>query len=476
SVRPVASVAKILRWEGIVIDPIGALLAVLAYELVLARNAQEALPSAIALFIYTTLVGAVVGYACARMMGVILKRHWVPEYLRTYFVLAVVVGQFILVNDVVKESGLMAVTVCGITLANLRGVNTSDILHFKENLTVLLISALFIVLAAQLDINHLISLGGTALIILLVAQFVARPLSIIASTTSSNLNWREKALLSWIAPRGIVAASVSALFAQRLASEHIEGGELMVPLTFMIIIGTVLLQSLTARPVARLLDVAEPDPVGLLIISANPFARAVADVLNRNDFNLVLIDTNWSNIKAARMMGLPTFYGHPVSRVADQELNLVGIGRMLGLSMHHELNTVAAMRYRLEFGEQHIYTLTETFGSSGKHQANDDYKGKFLFHDDMTYDLIESLMNDGARVRQTNLSAEFTFDNYLKQPNRAVVPLFAIDPQHRLHIFSRTNKFQPMPGWSIIGLLKDDEAKKIEEKLKQKNTMQEQES
>lgn len=455
SVRPVASIARILRWEGIVIDPIGALLAVLAYELVLARNAQEALPSAIGLFLYTTFIGALVGFVCAHIMGFILKRHLVPEYLRTYMVLAFVVGQFVLVNDVVKESGLMAVTVCGIVLTNLKNVNTNDILHFKENLTVLLISALFIVLASQINLDHLVQLGGTALIILLVAQFIARPLTILHSTAGSPLNWREKALLSWIAPRGIVAASVSALFAQRLASEHIEGAELMVPLTFMIIIGTVALQSLTARPLARLLDVAEPAPVGLLIIGANPIARMLAKVLNDNGINLIMIDTNWDNIKESRMLGLPTFFGHPVSRYADQDLNLVGIGRMLGLSRHHELNTVSAMRYRLEFGEQHIYTLTEMVGTDAKRITNDDYKGKFLFDDDLTYQVLEKMLAAGATIRQTNITQEFTFDNYLHQSERSTTPLFAFDLNKKLHIFCSANKVAPQAGWSVVGLVKD---------------------
>lgn len=467
SVRPVASVSRILRWEGIVIDPIGALLAVLAYELVLARSSQEALPSAILLFVYTIGVGAIAGYVAARGMGAVLRRHWLPEYLRSYFVLAFVIGQYVLVNEVVEESGLMAVTVCGITLANLRGINTSDILSFKENLTVLLISALFIVLASQLDIDQLVSLGIPALIILLVAQFVARPLSVLASTHGSSLNWREKALLSWVSPRGIIAASVSALFAERLAGQHIEGGDLMVPLTFMIIIGTVLLQSLTTRPIARLLKVAEPAPVGFLIIGANPVARAIAEVLHKNDYSLTVIDTNWGNIKEARMMGLRTFYGHPVSSYADRELNLVGIGRMLGLSQYHELNTVAAMRYRMEFGEPNIYTLTETVGKDDKHTANDDYMGKFLFHDDLTYGMLEQLVNEGARVRQTKLSAEFSFEDYTKQKHRGVVPLFAITPNNHLHVFSGGNNIQPQAGWSIIGLLKDDPVK-IEEKIKQK--------
>lgn len=454
SVRPVASVARILRWEGIVIDPIGALFAVLAYELVLAANSQDALLSAIGLFIYTTGFGAVVGFLAAIAMGAILKRHWLPEYLRTYMVLAFVVGQFILVNDIVKESGLMAVTVCGITLANLKDIDTSDILHFKENLTVLLISALFIVLASQLNLDHLIEYGGIALVILLVAQFIARPLTIWASTRGSSLHWREKALLSWIAPRGIIAASVSALFAERLASHNIAGGEILVPLTFMIIIGTVTLQSISARPIAKLLKAAEPEPVGLLIVDANPVARALAEILAKNNINLTLVDANRDNIKAARLMGLNTFFGHPVSRYADQALNLVGIGRLLALSPHHELNTVTAMRYRMEFGEQHIYTLTETIGNDEKRTANTRYKGKFLFNDDMTYEALRNLMETGAVLKQTNITQEFTFEQYLNVPDRQVWPLFALDNNQRLHIFSDSNKFTPASGWSVIALVK----------------------
>lgn len=453
SVRPVASVARILRWEGIVIDPLGALLAVLAYELVVATGSSAALPHAILLFTYTIGFGTLAGYAAAHFMGQILKRHLVPEYLRSFMVLAIVVGQFVLTNSIIEESGLMAVTVCGITLTNLKNVNTNDILNFKENLTVLLISGLFIILASQLEISQLIQLGSAAFVILLAAQFIARPLCVLLSTTGSKLNWREKAFLSWVAPRGIVAASVSALFAERLMGNHIAGGNQMVPLTFMIIIGTVALQSITARPLARLLRVAEPDPVGLLIIGANPVARTLGEVLAKNGFSATLVDSNWANIKAARMIGLTTFFGHPVSKFADQGLDLVGIGRMLGLSSHHEMNTVAAMRYRMEFSEQNIYTLTETVGTDDKHTADTRHKGKFLFSDNMTYASLESLMDQGAELRKTKLSDEFNFESYLHAPNRSVWPLFAIDGNKKLHIFSSENKLKPQAGWSVISLI-----------------------
>jgi NhaP-type Na+/H+ or K+/H+ antiporter len=453
SVRPIASIARILRWEGIVIDPLGALFAVLAYELVVATGSNEAITHAIWVFGYTIGFGAVSGFLVAHAMGQMLKHHLLPEYLRSFMVLAGVIGLFVLSNNLIEESGLMAVTVCGITLTNLRDVDTGDILNFKENLTILLISGLFLILAAQLDFNQLSQLGMTAILILLAAQFVARPLCVLASVTGSELSWREKALLSWIAPRGIVAASVSALFAERLAGNHVIGGDQMVPLTFMIIIGTVALQSVTARPLAKLLKVAEPDPVGLLVIGANPVARTLAEMLQKNGFTAILVDSNWDNIKAARMVGLATFYGHPVSRYADQSLDLVGIGRMLGLSPHRELNTVSAMRYRLEFGEQNIYTLTDTMGTDDKHSADTRHKGKFLFSDDMTFARLSSLMSQGAELRSTKLSEEFGFEDYLHAPDRSVWPLFAIDATGRLHVFSSDNKLQPQGGWSVIGLV-----------------------
>ncbi|CAK9074007.1 K(+)/H(+) antiporter NhaP2 (Potassium/proton antiporter NhaP2), partial [Durusdinium trenchii] len=164
----------------------------------------------------TIFLGAAVGLLAAWILAELLKRHLVPEFLRSFLVLSAVVAQFVVSNELREESGLVAVTVCGMVLTNWRGVRTEDILHFKENLSVILISGLFIVLAARLQMEQIAALGSAALLMLCVVQFVARPLSVIISTAGSSLNWREKALLSWVAPRGIVAAAISALFAERL--------------------------------------------------------------------------------------------------------------------------------------------------------------------------------------------------------------------------------------------------------------------
>lgn len=460
SVRPVSSVARLLRWEGIVIDPLGAIFAVLAYELVVASGQEAALFHTIWLFFKTISIGAAVGVVVAMGLAALLRRHLVPEYLRSFLVLSLVIGEFVLANALSEESGLVAVTTTGIMLGNLKGVRTNDILHFKENLSVILISGLFIVLAARLEMEQLKHLGLMALVLLAIIQFVARPASVLVATLGSSLNWREKSLLAWVAPRGIVAAAISALFAERLVQDGVEGAEMLVPLTFMVIIGTVALQSLTARPLAQLLKVAEPAPRGFLIVGANPVARAIGAALQKNQFSVMVTDSSWESIRLARMEGLNTFYGNPVSQHADQYLDLVGYGKLLGLSPRRELNTMATMRYRLEFGEPNIFSLpTQRSDKEVKHEVAPEHRGATLFGADTTYARLASLLSQGAEIRKTRLTEEFDFNAYLQTAGRRVWPLFAIDPRERIFVFSEESQPAPKAGWHVLGLIKDDAAK-----------------
>ncbi|MDX1803726.1 MAG: sodium:proton antiporter [Alcanivorax sp.] len=460
SVRPVSSVARLLRWEGIVIDPLGAILAVLAYEFVAVSGHDSALLHSLWLFSKTVVIGALVGGAVAFGLAELLRRHLVPEYLRSFLVLSAVVGEFVLANGIAEESGLVAVTASGIVLANRKGVRTDDILHFKENLSVMLISGLFIILAARLETSQLSQLGLGAVMVLAIIQFVARPLSVWVSTLGSTLNWREKALLAWIAPRGIVAAAISALFAERLYQNGVPGAEMLVPLTFMVIIGTVALQSLTARPLAQLLKVAEPAPRGFLIVGANPVGRAIGVALQKNGYPVMVTDSSWESIRAARMEGLGTFYGNPVSQHADQYLDLVGYGKLLGMSPRRELNTMATMRYRLEFGEQNIFSLpVPKADKEVKHEVAPEHRGATLFAADMTYARLASLLSQGAEIRKTRLSEEFDFQAYKSTEGRQVWPLFAIDPRERVVVFTAEGHPEPKAGWFVLGLVKEEKAK-----------------
>ena len=191
-VRPRSSIANILRWEGIVIDPIGALLAVVVFSFIVSRD-QGGWSQSLGTFASVIACGCLLGAFGGWAFGTVLRRHWLPEYLQNLAALAAVLGVFIGANLLVHESGLLAVTVMGMGLANMRGVDIKPILHFKENLSVLLISGLFILLAARLDLAALIALGPATLVLLAVIQFIARPLNVALCTLGSPLGWRARA-------------------------------------------------------------------------------------------------------------------------------------------------------------------------------------------------------------------------------------------------------------------------------------------
>lgn len=454
-VRPKATIANILRWEGIVIDPIGALLAVVMYSFIIASAAGDGLSRSLLTFAGVILCGSASGVAGGWLLGQVIRRQWLPEYLHNLASLAAVLGIFIGANQLMHESGLLAVTLMGMWLANMKGVDVRQILHFKENLSVLLISGLFILLAARLDLHALLGLGPAVLALLLVIQLVARPLNVALCTWGSQLNWRERALLAWIAPRGIVAAAVSAIFAIRLDEAGHAGALLLVPLTFAVIIGTVVLQSATARPLARLLKVAEPAPSGFLIVGANPPARALAKALQQLDCRVLLTDSSWENIRAARMEGLPTYFGHPASQHADAHLDLVGLGHLLGLSPAGELNTLACTRFRHDFGHQRLFVLASGLESqrSDKHRASVEHRGHVLGSQALTYGQLASLFNQGAELYTTHLTEAFGWADYQALHGERAILLFARDAGGWVYVMGPGTALKPGPGWTLVALV-----------------------
>lgn len=466
TVRPNANIANILRWEGIIIDPVGALLAVLVFEFIISSQGDFALGHTVLTFIKVILAGSLLGVAGGYGLGVVLRRHLLPEYLHNTATLTLVFALFALSNVIATESGLLTVTIMGLWLANMKNVDVDHILDFKETLSLLLISALFIILAARVEFSQFAQLGWSSLAVFAVIQFVARPLKLAYATWNSSLSWRERALLSWIAPRGIVAAAVSALFALRLEEEHFAQASLLVPMTMLIIIGTVVLQSATARTFAKVLNVAEPEPRGFLIIGANSVARALGSALQSHGFHALLSDTSWDNVRAARMAGLKAFYGNPVSEYADRHLDLVGIGRLLALSPRDDVNKLASLRYQPEFGSNAIYSLAPSVAKGTSVMRTHTVKkfGQVLFSQDATYAKLASLISQGAEIHSTPLSEKFGYQELLATYGADSLPLFALTPNERLRVFKIDAAIKPVAGWTIISLVrKQAEAKENEQ-------------
>ena len=429
TLRPTPKIADVLRWEGIVIDPIGALFAVLVFEWIAVQNAAAEFGEIFSVFAGTVVVGFMTGIIAGYAFGLLLRHHLIPEKLINFASLATVCFVFAASDSWMHESGLLTVTVMGVLLANMKDVHIHSILEFKEDLTVVFVSSLFIVLAARLDLAGFMALGWSGLLLLMVMQFIARPMKVAVSFAGSDFTWREKTMIAWIGPRGIVAAAVSSVFALRLEELGVAGADKLVPLAFMIIIGTVVFQSLSGRPVARMLGVAMPKTHGVLIVGANPFSLAVAEAMKRLDVESIICDTSWENLKPARTAGLTTYYGNPSSDHAELHLNFSTCGYMLGLSNHFEYNVTQAISFREDFGNRNVFILPPNQSSERfhKHVASANKSGRTLFGEDMSYLNIRKLMGNGATIKITEFNEAYGYKEWSAENENSHM-LFALKP------------------------------------------------
>ena len=426
-VRPKAKISKVLKWEGILIDAIGAMAAVLVFEYLVTFNRTEAVGAVVLTFIKFIGVGGAAGIVGGFLLAVILRRRFVPDYLINLVALSFVFLIFAVSNTFAEESGLLATTVMGIIIAN-RGVpNITNLLNFKEELTVLFISLLFIVLAANIELETLLSvLRPSSFLLLAALMLVIRPAGVFLSTIGSDFSFEEKLYLSWIAPRGIVAAAVSSLFAAKLANEGAANADVLVPLVFLVIVGTVLLNSLTAKPLARLFAIAEPEPQGFLIMGAHPAARHIAHALEKEKIVVLLSDTNWTNIAAARVEGLDAYYGNLLSDRSDDEMRLSGIGKLLALTSNDEANALAALKFAREFDSQNVYQL-RSGKDSGRERLGGENRGRIAFGKGVTYEELDDLFSRDAVVKKTNLTEKFSLEDFAKMYGNNYLPMFVVD-------------------------------------------------
>lgn len=460
TVRPTKKITKILHWEGILIDPIGALLAVLVYEFILTASSEHAFANTLMVFLRVVIFGGILGAAAAFLLGNIIRRQLLPDYLYNLATISLVIGVFVASNAIEHESGLYAVTMMGVIMANMKHVNIEEIISFKEHLSILLISGVFILLAARIDPSTILGLGIPIVALFFTLQLIIRPLTVFIVTRSSDLDWREKMFISWVYPRGIVAAAVAALFSINLSKTDIIGNvELLVPMTFSIIIGTVVLQSLTAKPLAQLLGVAQKKATGVLLVGANRVAREVAISLNNQGFDVTLADSNWEHIGLARMENLHTFYGNPVSEYAERHLDITSVGSLIAASPIKDLNALACSKFRGDFGRSNLYYLNSTSEakSTSLHHVSSEHRGQILINEEMTYSRLNKEFKKGAKLKTTNISDEFSFEQLMQQPLKQE-PVFAVDKKGNIKFFTPDKKLEPKAGWKVTTIVLADNA------------------
>ena len=451
--RPSPQVGNTLKWEGILIDPVGAVLAVLVFEILLAGGFEVAWTVGTMGLLRTVVIGVVLAAAGAGLMIWVLDRRWVPEFLQSPLSLTLVVAAFAASNSLQAESGLLTVTLMGMVMANQKSVNVRHIVEFKENLRVLLISSLFIILAARLELADLRAVGLREIGFVAVLILVVRPVAVGLATLGSDFNWRERLAIGWVAPRGIVAAAVSSLFALELAQHGFPGAGQLASVTFLVIISTVVVYGFTAAPLARRLGVAQPEPQGVLFVGAHPWAREIALELQEIGFQVRLADSNRRNIAQARLAGLPTYFGSTLTEGALDRIDLNGIGNLLALTSNDEVNSLSGLNFSEVLGADSVFQLPPDDLQTAAEETlvRRHLRGRFLFRPDAGYWQLTARFDAGADIKTTRLSETFGYSDFLEQHPDAI-PLFVVG-DGGLTVVTVRGALAPQPGQTIVAIV-----------------------
>jgi len=455
-IRPNVRVGSAVKWEGIVNDPVGAILAVLVFEIIVAGGFEQGMAAGALGALKAAVIGGGLGLAGAAVVVLLLKRYWIPDYLQNPVALTLVIAVFTASNHFQAESGLLAVTIMGAALASQNFVPVRQIVEFKENLRVLLISVLFIILAARLPLRDpdYWSLGSLAFLAALI--LIVRPAAIALSTWRSRFDWRERIFLAFMAPRGIVAAAVASVFAIDLVEHGSPEAARLVPLTFLVIVGTVGFYGIVTPLLARWLQVATPNPQGMLFVGAAPWVRALAKLLDQEGVRVILADSNWRNVAAARGSGLMARHTNVLTdRALEQlELELDGVGRLLALTQNDEVNSLATLHFGDVFDRSQIYQLPPRGSDTDQEQRiPKDLRGRFLFRADATYDYLSVRFQAGAVIKKTPLTDEFDFDAFTAHYGESAIPMLTLSESGAVTVLAAASPAKPKPGQAVISMV-----------------------
>jgi len=450
-------ISAVLKWEGILIDPIGALVAVLVFEFINVGTGTTYTKTAFVEFGKIVLFGSTFGFTFAHALGYAIRRKLIPHYLLNVFVLASVLGIFVLSDTFSHESGLLSVVVMGMVLGNSNLPHLNEILDFKESISVLLISILFILLAANVNWSDLMLIyNWKTLAIFLIVVFVVRPLGVFLSSINSTLKFNEKLFISWVGPRGIVAAGIASLFGLKLVKNNVEGAEYITPLVFVIVLGTVLFNATTARLFAKISKVFLQNSNGILIIGASKFSRLIAEYLNENDQQVVLMDSNIANIEKAKKMGLDSSLVDIYSDELIDNIELSNIGFLIALTGNAEINKYAIQRFKKQFGENGVFRI-RTHDEIIENPRNSN----LMYHKN-DYVSVMEVANQFPTVQEVPFTTKEEYIGLIRltEKDADMIPLFVKYPDGHLDIITYVNKTRLeniKPGTSFVYLGKEIE-------------------
>ncbi len=444
-------VAAVLRWEGILIDPIGALVAVLVFEFISVEGDSGYTKQALLDFGKIVVIGLAFGTAAGYALYLSIKKKLVPHYLANVVSLSLVMAIFVLSDLFAHESGLLAVVVMGMFLGNSDLPSLKELLYFKESLSVLLVSILFILLAANISVEDLLLVyNWKTAILLAIIIFVLRPLTVFASTIGSSLKVNEKLFISWVGPRGIVAAGISSLFGSKLVSKGVVGAEYITPLVFAVVLVTVIMNATTARIVARWMGVFLTKSEGILMVGASKVSRLIATYLQKNNRHVVLVDSNKLNIDRAKELGLEAFASDIYSDDLADNIELNDVGYLLAMTGSDEINKQAISRFGKYFGENGTFRLM----TSEEMRHRNDLVAKELFSFTHDYARFTEVAQDFPSIQEIPIKNHNQFLRVLGiiDDNDDAIPLFLKRANGFLELINSPSELEIGEGCNLVYL------------------------
>jgi NhaP-type Na+/H+ or K+/H+ antiporter len=465
-------VSSILKWEGILIDPIGALIAVLMYEFIRVEGGQDFTMTALTEFGKIILFGFTFGFTFAHILALLIKRNVIPHYLLNVFTLATVLGVFVLADMFAHESGLLAVVVMGMVMGNKNLPNIKELLYFKESLSVLLISILFILLAANIEISELLLIfNWKAAILFGVIVLVVRPIGVILSSLGSNLKINEIAFISWVGPRGIVAAGIASLFGLKLAREGVPGAEYITPLVFMVVLLSVLLNATTARIFAKLVGVFVKDAEGILIIGASSVSRLIGKYLQDNKRHVVLMDNNADNVMKAKDLGLDAIAGSVYEDDLFNNIELNDVGYLMAMTGNSDINKTAIRKFTSQYGEKGSFRLI----SSDEMNDPETNPSEGLFSHTDDYIKLTEVARSFPTIHEVELNSRAHYEGLLEisKTEPDIIPLFVKKDTGELTIIpSHSGEVEIKNGYQLVYLGKKIQKEEEEQEENYEETVE----
>lgn len=440
--------AALLQWEAIFNDPVGALAAVLAFEIVVVmQNAESA--SAAAVDMAVGIVGALVlGIAGGWGLSRAFRNALVPEYMKVPVLFVLLLMVFALSDALLHESGLLAVTIMGLWIANADLPSYAELRRFKEHATILLVSGIFILLAANMSRETLASLDWSAALFVVVVILLARPLPVLAALAFSNIPWRERLLVAFTGPRGVVLVAVAGLFGERLSALGVSDGDRVAPLAFALVAATVVLHGFTLTPLARLLGLTATETPGVMIVGGSRWSTALGMALRKLDLPVLIADPNHAHLRQAREAGLDTFWGDILSEAAEHKLDFVTYDKVIAATDNDAYNTLVATDLAPEFGREHVFQLKRMRHASARHALPATLGGQKIGADESYFE-ANARLAEGWEIRVTKISAEFSLEQWREKNPEAIV-IADLGPHGTLRLRGPEDKVKDTEGTRLV--------------------------